>query len=224
MMPKLDVVNVVSILISAQARPGASLAAVVHSSVRQRQPWAQPRAVRRELNSSTDWTGLSALTNQVRVSSALAESSTAALGGTRRYSAVLDGMCWAPQLDTRVGQSAQQSRLGSASARLGSARLGSARLGALAPQRVRLGARVREGLRVRAALTVRFTAHLAQFLGMEPLVAQCLEYVVANINEILRMPIDLNCLNSQLIDQLGQSTKLYSELQSSAGMTTAAEA
>ena len=36
--------------------------------------------------------------------------------------------------------------------------------------------------------------------------AQCLEYVVANINEILRMPIDLNCLNSQLIDQLGQST------------------
>ena len=76
---------------------------------------------------------------------------------------------------------------------------------------------------MRAALTVRFTAHLAQFLGMEPLVAQCLEYVVANINEILRMPIDLNCLNSQLIDQLGQSTK-PSELQSSAGMTTAAEA
>ena len=77
---------------------------------------------------------------------------------------------------------------------------------------------------MRAALTVRFTAHLAQFLGMEPLVAQCLEYVVANINEILRMPIDLNCLNSQLIDQLGQSTKLYSELHWSAGMTTAAEA
>jgi hypothetical protein len=34
MMPKLDVVNVVSILISAQARPGASLAVVIHSSVR----------------------------------------------------------------------------------------------------------------------------------------------------------------------------------------------
>ncbi len=34
------------------------------------------------------------------------------------------------------------------------------------------------------------------------MVGQCLGYVVANINEILRMPIDLNCLNSALIDKL----------------------
>jgi hypothetical protein len=35
----------------------------------------------------------------------------------------------------------------------------------------------------------------SQFLKMSSLVDMCLAYVCGNLNEILKMPIDLNCLN-----------------------------
>lgn len=42
----------------------------------------------------------------------------------------------------------------------------------------------------------------SQFLKMSRLVGLCLEFVCANVNEILKMPIDLNCLNQELLTKL----------------------
>ena len=42
----------------------------------------------------------------------------------------------------------------------------------------------------------------SDFLGMESLVAECLDYIRDRINEIVKMPIDLNCLSVKLLDRL----------------------
>jgi len=42
----------------------------------------------------------------------------------------------------------------------------------------------------------------SQFLKMQKLVELCLQFVCRNANEILKMPIDLNCLNQELLTKL----------------------
>jgi hypothetical protein len=42
----------------------------------------------------------------------------------------------------------------------------------------------------------------SQFLKMSSLVDICLTFVCGNLNEILKMPIDLNCLNHDLLSRL----------------------
>jgi hypothetical protein len=42
----------------------------------------------------------------------------------------------------------------------------------------------------------------ADFLEMERLVKQCLAFMRGHINEIVKMPIDLNCMNDKLLSQL----------------------
>jgi len=42
----------------------------------------------------------------------------------------------------------------------------------------------------------------SQFLKMQKLVDLCLQFVCRNANEILKMPIDLNCLNQELLTKL----------------------
>ena len=42
----------------------------------------------------------------------------------------------------------------------------------------------------------------SQFLKMASLVDMCLTYVCANLNDILKMPLDLNCLNQELLSKL----------------------
>jgi hypothetical protein len=42
----------------------------------------------------------------------------------------------------------------------------------------------------------------ADFLEMDRLVKQCLAFMKSHINEIVKMPIDLNCMNDKLLSQL----------------------
>eukprot|EP00960_Hanusia_phi_P056550 763310-Hanusia_phi.AAC.6 len=72
----------------------------------------------------------------------------------------------------------------------------------------------------------------SQFLKMQKLVDLCLQFVCRNANEILKMPIDLNCLNQELLTKVGLlvveqeldlscSSALISRLRSSKSGTTA---
>lgn len=39
----------------------------------------------------------------------------------------------------------------------------------------------------------------SDFLGMARLVNECITFVKININDVVRLPIDMNCLNAKLI-------------------------
>ena len=44
----------------------------------------------------------------------------------------------------------------------------------------------------------------SDFLQMKDLVQQCLDFVISNLTEVVRLPIDMNCLNQNLIKRLTQ--------------------
>lgn len=44
----------------------------------------------------------------------------------------------------------------------------------------------------------------SQFLGMQDLVSQCINYFYVNTNDILKLPIDLSCMNDELIDSIAE--------------------
>lgn len=48
----------------------------------------------------------------------------------------------------------------------------------------------------------------SDFLGMEPLVRQCIAFIKNNINDVVRLPIDMNCLNANLILKISEVVSL----------------
>ncbi|OMJ85002.1 hypothetical protein SteCoe_13777 [Stentor coeruleus] len=44
----------------------------------------------------------------------------------------------------------------------------------------------------------------SEFLQMQELVTQCLEFVAKNLEEVVKLPIDMNCLNQNLLKQLSK--------------------
>lgn len=39
---------------------------------------------------------------------------------------------------------------------------------------------------------------------MQELVQECISYVVSNLHDVVRLPIDMNCLNDNLISQIAE--------------------
>ena len=54
-------------------------------------------------------------------------------------------------------------------------------------------------LKCKSAVSILISS---EFLRMQRLVDLCLEFVHTNINEVIKLPIDLNCINSNLISRL----------------------
>lgn len=48
----------------------------------------------------------------------------------------------------------------------------------------------------------------AEFLGIDDLVEKCLVYVTKHLEEVIKLPIDLSCLNQSLIDRLAAKVGL----------------
>lgn len=48
----------------------------------------------------------------------------------------------------------------------------------------------------------------SDFLQMHDLVKECISYVVLNLNDVVRLPIDMNCINQKLIWMIAQRTPL----------------
>lgn len=46
----------------------------------------------------------------------------------------------------------------------------------------------------------------SEFLQMEPLVDLCLEHIAENLNDIIKLPIDLSCVSEKLINKLAMLT------------------
>jgi hypothetical protein len=42
----------------------------------------------------------------------------------------------------------------------------------------------------------------SDFLGMSKLVEQCIDFIKLNISDVVRLPIDMNCLNANLIKKI----------------------
>ena len=49
----------------------------------------------------------------------------------------------------------------------------------------------------------------SEFLQMEGLVEEALGYVAKNLNEIIQLPIDMNCMNTSLVKRLAGKITLY---------------
>jgi len=49
----------------------------------------------------------------------------------------------------------------------------------------------------------------SDFLQMAELVEEALQFVARNINDIIQLPIDMNCMNSTLIKRLAGKLSLY---------------
>lgn len=43
---------------------------------------------------------------------------------------------------------------------------------------------------------------------MNDLVKECVSYVVLNLNDVVRLPIDMNCINQKLISMIAEKTPL----------------
>ena len=43
---------------------------------------------------------------------------------------------------------------------------------------------------------------------MAELVTECIEFVVKNLSDVVRLPIDMNCLNSNLIKRISQEVNI----------------
>jgi hypothetical protein len=48
----------------------------------------------------------------------------------------------------------------------------------------------------------------SDFLQMGRLVDECLDYIALNLKEIIQLPIDMNCMNSQLIKRLASRIEI----------------
>ena len=42
----------------------------------------------------------------------------------------------------------------------------------------------------------------SDFLGMAKLVEECVNFIRENLNDVVRLPIDMNCLNANLIKKI----------------------
>jgi hypothetical protein len=42
----------------------------------------------------------------------------------------------------------------------------------------------------------------SDFLQMQELVNECISYVISNLHDVVRLPIDMSCLNQELIKQI----------------------
>jgi len=49
----------------------------------------------------------------------------------------------------------------------------------------------------------------SDFLQMGRLVDECLDYIGINLKEIIQLPIDMNCMNSQLIKRLASRISIH---------------
>lgn len=48
----------------------------------------------------------------------------------------------------------------------------------------------------------------SDFLKMKELVQECICYVVSNLHDVVRLPIDMNCLNAGIIAQISEQVPL----------------
>lgn len=44
----------------------------------------------------------------------------------------------------------------------------------------------------------------SDFLQMEELVKECISYVISNLHDVVRLPIDMNCLSDKIIKQIAE--------------------
>ena len=44
----------------------------------------------------------------------------------------------------------------------------------------------------------------SDFLKMKELVHECICYVVSNLHDVVRLPIDMNCLNHGILSQISE--------------------
>jgi hypothetical protein len=52
----------------------------------------------------------------------------------------------------------------------------------------------------------------SDFLGMAQLVEECVKYVKLNVHDVVRLPIDMNCLNSSLIKKISNAVTVIHSL------------
>ena len=43
---------------------------------------------------------------------------------------------------------------------------------------------------------------------MKELVLECISYVISNLHDIVRLPIDMNCLNDKIIESIAENTPM----------------
>lgn len=48
----------------------------------------------------------------------------------------------------------------------------------------------------------------SDFLGMAWLVQECVSFIRDNLSDVVRLPIDMNCLNANLIKKISQSVTI----------------
>ena len=48
----------------------------------------------------------------------------------------------------------------------------------------------------------------SDFLQMQELVNECISYIVSNMHDVVRLPIDMSCLNQELIKQISLKTPI----------------
>lgn len=49
----------------------------------------------------------------------------------------------------------------------------------------------------------------SDFLQMENLVKECISYIVCNLQDVVRLPIDMNCLSENLLWQISIKIPFY---------------
>lgn len=60
-------------------------------------------------------------------------------------------------------------------------------------------------LEIKSAVSILISS---DFLQMEPLVSKALDYIADNLQEIILLPIDMSCMNQQLVKQLASITDI----------------
>lgn len=45
---------------------------------------------------------------------------------------------------------------------------------------------------------------------MEGLVEECIQFIVSNINEVVKLPIDMSCINANLLRSLAEKVEVSS--------------
>ena len=48
----------------------------------------------------------------------------------------------------------------------------------------------------------------SDFLQMKELVNECISYVISNLHDVVRLPIDMNCLNDKLVKKIAEQTPI----------------
>ena len=48
----------------------------------------------------------------------------------------------------------------------------------------------------------------SDFLGMKTLVSECVQFIKLNLSDVVRLPIDMNCLNSNLVKKISSAVSL----------------